>query len=225
MDRNTALLSGTVLTEPVFSHSVHGANLYTCALGVERLSGTVDRVNLLFSEALLAHMAGRITVRGQIRGYTRQDADKRRLLLMVLVREVSLDAPEDNNVISLRGELVRPVVFRRTPLGREIADLMVKVPRPYSGVDYIPCVVWGRCARFCAHLGRGTMLEAHGPPAEPRIRQGPGRRAGDAHGLRAVHRQAHGAVKAESKSEKNGFPVFFTFGELSHPGAEPQKLC
>ena len=151
MDRNTALLSGTVLTEPVFSHSVHGANLYTCALGVERLSGTVDRVNLLFSEALLAHMAGRITVRGQIRGYTRQDADKRRLLLMVLVREVSLDAPEDNNVISLRGELVRPV-----------ADLMVKVPRPYSGVDYIPCVVWGRCARFCAHLGRGTMLEATG---------------------------------------------------------------
>ena len=81
---------------------------------------------------------------------------------MVLVREVSLDAPEDNNVISLRGELVRPVVFRRTPLGREIADLMVKVPRPYSGVDYIPCVVWGRCARFCAHLGRGTMLEATG---------------------------------------------------------------
>ena len=162
MDRNTALLSGTVLTEPVFSHSAHGANLYTCALGVERLSGTVDRVNLLFSEALLAHMAGRITVRGQIRGYTRQDADKRRLLLMVLVREVSLDAPEDNNVISLRGELVRPVVFRRTPLGREIADLMVKVPRPYSGVDYIPCVVWGRCARFCAHLGRGTMLEATG---------------------------------------------------------------
>ena len=220
MDRNTALLSGTVLTEPVFSHSVHGANLYTCALGVERLSGTVDRVNLLFSEALLAHMAGRITVRGQIRGYTRQDADKRRLLLMVLVREVSLDAPEDNNVISLRGELVRPVVFRRTPLGREIADLMVKVPRPYSGVDYIPCVVWGRCARFCAHLGRGTMLEATG-----RLQSREYVKVLDAHGLRAVHRQAHGAVKAESKSEKNGFPVFFTVGEFSHPGAEPQKLC
>ena len=216
MDRNTALLSGTVLTEPVFSHSVHGANLYTCALGVERLSGTVDRVNLLFTEALLANMAGRITVRGQIRGYTRQDADKRRLLLMVLVREVSLDAPEDNNVISLRGELVRPVVFRRTPLGREIADLMVKV-HPLRGLGPVRPVLRAPGPRH--HAG------GHGPPAEPRIRQGPGRRAGDAHGLRAVHRQAHGAVKAESQSEKNGFPVFFTFGEFSHPGAEPQKLC
>ena len=162
MDRNVALLSGTVLSAPSFSHSVHGANLYTCKLGMERLSGTMDSVNLLFSEALVPRMTGRVTVHGQLRGYTRQDEDKRRLLLMVLVREVTDEAPADNNAIFLRGELVRPVVFRRTPLGREIADLMVKVPRPYSGVDYIPCVVWGRCARFCAHLGRGSLLEATG---------------------------------------------------------------
>lgn len=162
MDRNTALLSGTVLTEPVFSHSVHGANLYTCALGVERLSGTVDRVNLLFSEALLAHHGrphhgARADPRLYPAGCRQAPAAADGARARGLARRA-----EDNNVISLRGELVRPVVFRRTPLGREIADLMVKVPRPYSGVDYIPCVVWGRCARFCAHLGRGTMLEATG---------------------------------------------------------------
>ncbi len=162
MDRNAARLSGAVLDAPVFSHNAHGANLYTCTLQVKRLSGTVDRVNLLLPESLVPRMQGRVTVRGQLRGYTRKEADKRHLLLMVLVREAEEGESVDNNAIELRGELARPPIFRRTPLGREIADLMLRVPRPYSGVDYIPCVVWGRCARFCAHLTRGALLEAEG---------------------------------------------------------------
>lgn len=159
---NTALLSGQVLSIPVFSHRIHGANLYECAIGVKRLSGVVDRIVLLLPEAFIPQMVGQVTVRGQLRGYTRQDEDKRHLLLMVLVRAVDQETPEDNNVIQLRGELVREVYYRKTPLGREIADLMLKVPRPYSGVDYIPCVVWGRCARFCSHLNKGARLSVTG---------------------------------------------------------------
>ena len=107
-------------------------------------------------------MQGRVCVRGQLRGYTRQDADKRRLRLMVLVRAVDDESPQENNLIKLTGELAREVYYRKTPLGREIADLMLKVPRPYTGTDYIPCVVWGRCARFCAHLSKGARLKVAG---------------------------------------------------------------
>ena len=90
---NAALLSGEVLSEPSFSHRIHGASLYECLLGVKRLSGVVDRIVLLLPEALIPQMEGQITVRGQLRGYTRQDEDKRHLLLMVLVRAVEREAP------------------------------------------------------------------------------------------------------------------------------------
>lgn len=159
---NTALISGKVLSVPIFSHRIHGMNLFECKIGVERLSGVVDVIVLLLPENLVPQMVGQVTVHGQLRGYTRQDEDKRRLLLMVLVRSVTQEAAEDNNMITLNGELVREVYYRKTPLGREIADLMLKVPRPYSGTDYIPCVVWGRCARFCSHLSKGAKLTVTG---------------------------------------------------------------
>ena len=159
---NAAILHGRIATPPVFSHHVKNVNLYQCCIAVRRLSGVEDTVVLLFPESLLPYMNGTVTVRGQLRGYTRQERDKRRLLLMVLVRSVSQDVPEENNSISLIGELVRAVGFRVTPLGREIADLMLKVTRPYTGTDYIPCVVWGRCARFCSHLEKGALLQVTG---------------------------------------------------------------
>ena len=159
---NEAILSGQILSLPSFSHRIHETNMYECRIGVSRLSGTVDQVVLLVTEPLVPLMVEHVTVRGQLRGYTRQDVDRRHLLLMVLVREVSQEAPEDNNVIALTGELVREVYYRKTPLGREIADLMLKVPRPFSGVDYIPCVVWGKCARFCMHLTKGARLTVSG---------------------------------------------------------------
>lgn len=159
---NTAVLHGMITTPRVFSHSVKSVNLYQCSISVKRLSGVEDTVVLLFPESLLPCMQGVVTVRGQLRGYTRQEKDKRRLLLMVLVRAVDNEVPEENNRIELKGELVREVYYRTTPLGREIADLMLKVQRPYSGTDYIPCVVWGRCARFCSHLKKGVNLQVAG---------------------------------------------------------------
>ncbi len=159
---NNALLHGNIVTPPVFSHAVHGVNLYQCHIEISRLSGVKDTVTLLFPEPMLDKMRGEVTVRGQLRGYTRQERDRRRLLLMVLVRSITDEPVEENNRIELTGEMVREVYYRTTPLGREIADLMLKVPRPYSGTDYIPCVVWGRCARFCRHLQKGAQLQVVG---------------------------------------------------------------
>ena len=84
------------------------------------------------------------------------------LILMVLVRKVTPGLAAENNRIALSGTLVREVGYRKTPLGREIADLMLRVPRPYAGTDYVPCVVWGRCARFCTHLQKGAKLQVVG---------------------------------------------------------------
>lgn len=159
---NAAQLCGEIVSPPVFSHESHGVRLYQCAIAVPRLSGVLDTVVLLVPEALTERMQGRVCVRGQLRGYTRQDADKRRLKLMVLVRTADGETPQENNLIELTGELAREVYYRRTPLGREIADLMLRVPRPYTGTDFIPCVVWGRCARFCSHLKKGAKLKAAG---------------------------------------------------------------
>ena len=159
---NAAQLCGEIVSPPVFSHESHGVRLYQCRIAVPRLSGVLDTVVLLAPEALIGRLQGRVHVRGQLRGYTRQDADKRRLRLMVLVRAVDDETPQENNLIELTGELAREVYYRKTPLGREIADLMLKVPRPYTGTDYIPCVVWGRCARFCSHLSKGARLKVAG---------------------------------------------------------------
>ena len=159
---NAAQLCGEIVSPPVFSHESHGVRLYQCRIAVPRLSGVLDTVVLLAPEALTGRMQGRVHVRGQLRGYTRQDADKRRLRLMVLVRAVDDESPQENNLIELTGELAREVYYRKPPLGREIADLMLKVPRPYTGTDYIPCVVWGRCARFCSHLSKGARLKVAG---------------------------------------------------------------
>lgn len=159
---NAAQLCGQIVSPPVFSHESHGVRLYQCRIAVPRLSGVLDTVVLLVPEALIGRMQGRVCVRGQLRGYTRQDADKRRLKLMVLVRAADDETPQENNLIELTGELAREVYYRKTPLGREIADLMLKVPRPYTGTDYIPCVVWGRCARFCSHLKKGAKLKVAG---------------------------------------------------------------
>ena len=97
---NEATLSGIIASEPIFSHCIHETRLYTCEICVKRLSNTVDRIVLLAPEALCSNLTGEVTVHGQLRGYTRQDADKRRLILMVLVRKVMPGLAAENNRIS-----------------------------------------------------------------------------------------------------------------------------
>ena len=106
---NEATLSGVIASEPIFSHCIHETRLYTCEICVKRLSDTVDRIVLLAPEAFCSNLTGEVTVHGQLRGYTRQDADKRRLILMVLVRKVTPGLAAENNRIALSGTLVREV--------------------------------------------------------------------------------------------------------------------
>ena len=127
---------------------------------------------LLAPEALCSNLTGEVTVHGQLRGYTRQDADKRRLILMVLVRKVTPGLAAENNRIALSGTLVREVGYRKTPMGREIADLMLRVPRPYAGTDYVPlrgvgtlCEVLHASAKGCKIAGRRADAEPGNTPS------------------------------------------------------------
>ena len=159
---NSALLCGVVAEKPAFSHEIAGSRLYRAALDVVRLSGTVDRVPLLLPERLAGLLAGEVLVRGQLRGYSRQEEGRRRLRLMVLVREAEEARPGPNNQVELEGSLLRPPNYRLTPMGREIADLLLRVERDRGGEDCIPAIVWGGCARYARSLRKGEKLRVRG---------------------------------------------------------------
>lgn len=159
---NRVQLFGTVAEAPAFSHAIGANRLYRCELEVPRLSGVLDRVPLLLPERLEPSMRGRVGVLGQLRGYSRQEEGRRRLRLMVLVKAL-LDGPaEANNLVELRAQLLRPPTYRKTPMGREIADLLLRAERERGGEDCIPAIVWGGCARYARTLEKGQWLQLQG---------------------------------------------------------------
>lgn len=159
---NRVQLFGTVAEPPAFSHAIGANRLYRCELEVPRLSGVLDRVPLLLPERLETSMRGRVGVLGQLRGYSRQEEGRRRLRLMVLVKAL-LDGPaEVNNLVELRAQLLRPPTYRKTPMGREIADLLLRAERERGGEDCIPAIVWGGCARYARTLEKGQWLQLQG---------------------------------------------------------------
>ena len=159
---NRVQLYGTVAEPPAFSHAIGANRLYRCELEVPRLSGVLDRVPLLLPERLEPSMRGRVGVLGQLRGYSRQEEGRRRLRLMVLVKAL-LDGPaEANNLVELRAQLLRPPTYRKTPMGREIADLLLRAKRERGGEDCIPAIVWGGCARYARTLEKGQWLQLQG---------------------------------------------------------------
>lgn len=159
---NRVQLYGTVAEPPTFSHAIGANRLYRCELEVPRLSGVVDRVPMLLPERLEPSMRGQVGVLGQLRGYSRQEEGRRRLRLMVLVKAL-LDGPaEANNLVELRAQLLRPPTYRKTPMGREIADLLLRAERERGGEDCIPAIVWGGCARYARTLEKGQWLQLQG---------------------------------------------------------------
>ncbi|MDR3085276.1 MAG: single-stranded DNA-binding protein [Christensenellaceae bacterium] len=159
---NRVYLSGRVSSAAEFSHAIAGSSMYTCKLLVPRLSGTQDEVVLLFDGRFLPEMQGESRIGGQLRGYSRQEGGRRRLKLMVLVKSVNGAPEEDNNRVQLSASLFRPPLYRQTPLGREITDLLLRVPRARGGDDIIPAIVWGGCARFAQGLQPGDPLQVTG---------------------------------------------------------------
>ena len=163
---NRVILRGSLAGLPAFSHENHARRFYRFFLEVERLSGTADVLPVIAAEDVLNTMdlsgGGRIEVRGQLRSFNSRAPSGRKLLLSVYAGELETSDEGPENLVALTGALCKPPVYRRTPLGREICDVMLAVSRPYHRTDYLPCILWGRTAQAAAHLPPGAQLALTG---------------------------------------------------------------
>lgn len=148
---NIISLRGELVALPEYSHDNHGRSFYRFELQVPRLSGTVDTLPVIAEASLLEEMdlsgGDMIAVTGQIRSHNLRTDGNRRLLIFVFAGSVCAEDGEPVNHVLLEGPLCREPTYRRTPLGREICDVMLAVPRPFRRADYIPCILWGRTAQ------------------------------------------------------------------------------
>ena len=160
---NQVTIAGKVVSEFAYSHTVYGEDFYTVDIEVSRLSNSNDIIPVMVSERILdVHEDYRgyvLHANGQFRSYNRHEETRNRLVLSVFAREVSFVEEADDKVrsnqIFLDGFVCKPTVYRKTPLGREIADLLIAVNRPYGKSDYIPCICWGRNARYASAFAVG----------------------------------------------------------------------
>ena len=164
-NENHAVLRGTAAAEPVFSHTNHGVDFFLFPLTVPRLSGAEDRLNVVAPAPLLAGfplIPGRqVEVAGEVRTFNNRTGPGSRLVITLLARSLAETEEPPCNQLTLSGVLCKPPILRRTPLGREICDLMLAVNRRYGRADYLPCIAWGALAQRCAGLavGDGVALE------------------------------------------------------------------
>ena len=147
---NRIVLRGALLSLPAFSHENHGKRFYRFTLEVPRLSGAVDLLPIVAEEAILNTMdlsgGEMLTVTGQVRSHNVRDASARHLLIFVFAQSIVCEDGEPINDCTVCGPLCREPTYRRTPLGREICDAMLAVPRAFRRSDYLPCILWGRTA-------------------------------------------------------------------------------
>lgn len=167
---NSAELMGTVESAPSFSHEIYGEAFYLFMLCVPRLSGVSDHIRIIASERILTDCefscGDNVCVYGQFRSYNACDNGTSRLILSVFARDIipAEHAPEMNNPNSLylNGYVCKEPVYRTTPFGREICDMLLAVNRTYNKSDYIPIIAWGRNARFCRHVTVGSNIRIWG---------------------------------------------------------------
>ena len=165
-NENHAALRGTVDALPAFSHENHGVAYQVFPLAVPRLSGTVDRLNVVAARPLLERRpltpGDRVEVQGEVRSFNNRTGPGSRLVITLFARSVAPTREEPANQLTLAGVLCKPPILRRTPLGREICDLMLAVNRKYGRADYLPCIAWGALARRCGGLEVGDGLRLEG---------------------------------------------------------------
>ena len=161
---NHVELCGGVLTAPEPSHTNHGESFYRFLLSVPRLSGLNDELPVLVRESLLPadlSPGDTVTLLGQLRSFNNRTGPGSRLVITLFARSLSPTRAEPANCLELSGVLCKSPILRRTPLGREICDLMLAVNRKYGRADYLPCIAWGTLAQRCGglHVGDGVKLE------------------------------------------------------------------
>jgi single-stranded DNA-binding protein len=174
VDSNMVTIVGKITAEKEFSHEMYGEGFYVIDLEVPRLSDFVDILPVTISERLFVNIdlvPGKyVVVEGQLRSYNRYVNNSNRLLLTVFARDIYMPQDEEElnellkkpNEIFIDGYICKPPIYRTTPFGREITDLLVAVNRPYNKSDYIPCIAWGRNARFCEKLSVGDHIKLWG---------------------------------------------------------------
>ncbi len=170
MENNQVVIMGEIVSDFAFSHEIFGEGFYMVDVRVERLSDSIDIIPLMVSERLLDvngdYKGMYIAVNGQFRSYNRHEERKNKLVLSVFAREIDfvdeIGESTKSNQIYLDGYICKEPVYRKTPLGREIADLLLAVNRPYGKSDYIPCICWGRNARFASNFEVGARCAVWG---------------------------------------------------------------
>ena len=160
-------LSGILTDTPEYGHEVFGEKFYYATLSVPRLSGAEDLLPITLSERLMEDMTlsvgDKLCFEGQLRSYNKVVEGAGRLLITGFAqRLLDPDTEENPNQVQLTGALCKPPSYRTTPFGREIADLMLAINRAYGKSDYIPCITWGRTARFASHLNVGDKVQLLG---------------------------------------------------------------
>ena len=175
-ENNYLVLIGKIISDKTFSHEIYGESFYVFNLEVPRLSGNEDIIPITISERLIANfdltIGRKVVIEGQFRSYNSYENEKNRLVLTVFAKNVTLLEDQENEVeakkdfisneVTLIGYICKKPIYRQTPFGREISDILLAVNRAYSKSDYIPCIAWGRTARFCENLEVGTELRVTG---------------------------------------------------------------
>ena len=163
---NQIVIRGSLTELPEFSHINHGKSFYRFTLEVERLSGTRDLIPVIAPEEALNALnpsgGSMILAEGQIRSHNVRKEDGRHLQIFLFAGRIEAEEGEALNEVTLEGNLCREPVFRRTPLGREICDVMLAVPRAFHRADYLPCILWGKTAQEAALLHTGDRITLHG---------------------------------------------------------------
>ena len=163
IENNQVTIMGEIVSSFAYSHEIYGEGFYMVDVKVQRLSDSADIIPLMVSERLI-DVTGNyegyyVKVSGQFRSYNRHEERKNRLVLSVFAREIEfveeMEESVKSNQIYLDGYICKEPIYRKTPLGREIADLLLAVNRPYGKSDYIPCICWGRNARYASNFNVG----------------------------------------------------------------------
>lgn len=176
LENNHLVLVGKVTSEKRFSHEIYGEKFYIFDLEVPRLSGNADLIPITISERLLEteglEIEKKVIVEGQFRSYNSYQNERNKLVLTVFAKDVKFAENQDeeiqaskdlvSNEVILNGYICKKPIYRQTPFGREIADLLLAVNRAYNKSDYIPCIAWGRNARFCENIEVGTEVKVIG---------------------------------------------------------------
>lgn len=179
LENNYLTLVGKVTGEKRFSHEIYGERFYVFNLEIPRLSGNSDIIPITVSERLIKEdtlqEGKKLLVKGQFRSYNSYENEKNRLILTVFAKDImeveDVEEDEENemvkkdtitNEVVLIGYICKKPIYRQTPFGREISDILLAVNRAYNKSDYIPCIAWGRNARFCQNLEVGSQVKIVG---------------------------------------------------------------